>query len=245
MEFDNVLKYIEEHFGKNFGKTDIVNREIPIEIQMEFVEVSNKGIINSEEKIDKEEFMLDLFSVLEKSVEIEDIKEILVFLSNCKNPKAYRVLENFEKQASEDVKDWAYLALRASRMKLESYLLEKNAVLVSSGLGGKDGKLRYFVVLFSVTSKDFNQTQIKILEKELDFFIDRENGEIEYFKAQANFVKMEVLLRLDLSLRQFFRQISNSCKELGIELNDNLLITNVKVLNDMEIKNFILKNIDD
>ncbi len=78
-------------------------------------------------------------------------KEILARLATIEKVECYRVIEAFLEIAEEDLHDWALLALNESRMLLESKILDENQVFISTGLGGKEEKLRYFVALMSRT----------------------------------------------------------------------------------------------
>ncbi len=65
--------------------------------------------------------------------------------------ECYRAIESFIEEAEEALGFLGILALNESRMLLESKILDENQVFISTGLGGKDEKLRYFVVLMSRT----------------------------------------------------------------------------------------------
>ena len=63
--------------------------------------------------------------------------------------ECYRAIESFLEIAEEILHDWAVLALNESRMLLESKFLDESQVFISTGLGGKEEKFRYFVVLMT------------------------------------------------------------------------------------------------
>jgi hypothetical protein len=66
-------------------------------------------------------------------------------------------LKNSMKMRRISLKDWAALSLQESRMTLESSLLDENQVIISTGLGGKAKKLRYFAVIAAKRRENFSE----------------------------------------------------------------------------------------
>ena len=92
-------------------------------------------------------------------------KKILCDLAFIDDVKAYRRIEKFIESASGTLKQWATLSLQESRMLLQSSLLDEQQVFISTGLGGKGKKLRYFVVFLSVNENEMlSSTQQKLLK---------------------------------------------------------------------------------
>ncbi len=242
-EYDNILDYIQKVFGKSTAKMNILDRQIPLEFQMEYMETAekisedSKGIINSKDKNTAE----ILSKKLTNSTDESGQRKLLIILAKLKDVKAFRVIENFEKQSIGDMKNWAYLALKEARMSLESFFLEENSVLVASGLGGKGNLLRFFVVFVNQGEIPFTDIQKKQLEKELQFHTEETLGELESVEFSDRFAKILILLPLNLSLKNFFKKILHSCNEMAISLNKSYLLTNVKILQDSDIEQFINK----
>jgi hypothetical protein len=63
-------------------------------------------------------------------------------------------------------------------MLLQSKFLDENQVFISTGLGGKGSKLRYFVVLVNSFDK-YDKLQQKLIKTELDFFLKKHDAELE------------------------------------------------------------------
>jgi hypothetical protein len=236
---DNVYEYIKNILGKDFNFNHIIDRELTLDLQMEFSEMSQKIINTESDKELNDEFYEASEKILFSDADLHAKKELLIQLSNCKNPKAYRIIEKFEKSAGPDLNDWAYMALRTSQMKLESYFLENNAVLITSGLGSFEGKLRYFVGMFSENEESFSEVELKTIKNELLFHVEREKGILEKFEAGSSFIKVLVLLPLNMYLRQFFIKVIDSCKELGVNLSKSIALTNVQAMKDEELEQFI------
>ena len=109
-------------------------------------------------------------SLISESI-INDKKIILINLAAIGDVDSFRTIESFNKSVSNELKDWAALALQESKVLLENSLLDEQRVIISTGLGGKENLLRYFVVLIKIDESEFEDYQKKIISDELDFVI--------------------------------------------------------------------------
>ena len=91
-------------------------------------------------------------------------------------------------------------------MLLESKLLEENQVFISTGLGGKGSKLRYFVVLILKKSEKFSELQKKIVRNEFELMLKRNDAEIEELEFMETFATLLAILPLKVSLKDVFRE---------------------------------------
>ncbi len=86
----------------------------------------------------------------------------MVQLAAHDDVEAFRIIERFHKSSEGVLHDWAVLSLQESRMILQSSLLGEQQVFISTGLGGKGQKIRYFIVLMKKDQDTpFNDTQKK------------------------------------------------------------------------------------
>jgi len=92
---------------------------------------------------------------------------MLVKLASINSVEAFRTIERYLKEPNHSLRDWAKLAFQESKLLLESKLLDENQVLISTGLGGKGMKLRYFTVILSDTGENLTKIQKKIINSEL------------------------------------------------------------------------------
>ncbi|HEC41194.1 MAG TPA: hypothetical protein ENI20_00005, partial [Bacteroides sp.] len=143
MEGENIYDKIQEIFGESPGTLSILEEKVDIDLQMEYFELSKSVKRNINEKVvfeEKQEIYNPLWTKKQK-------KKLLAQLASLESVQAYRFIEAYLKNCNEEIRNWAILALQESRMLLESKLLDENQVFISTGLGGRDSKLRYFVVL--------------------------------------------------------------------------------------------------
>ena len=125
---------------------DILADGIDVVTQSEYISCSKKvGSIHAQKAIfDKAE---GLFS---EELPVENKKRILVELAHLGTVESYRAIEKFLKCCDEELKGWTLLSLQECRLFLEGDLLDDNKGFISTGLGGKGGKLRYCFVIGQV-----------------------------------------------------------------------------------------------
>ncbi len=237
MQGENIYNKIQEIFGKSPGTLSILEEKVDIDLQMEYFEYSKTVKKNlSEEMVLKE--MPDLFK---PDYTLEQKKDLFARLASIENVKAYRFIERYLNEGHEENRNWAILALQESRMLLESKLLDENQVFISTGLGGKGTKLRYFVVLIHKQQEEYSDLQQKIVRNEFEISLKNCNAEIEKIDYQGTFATLLVIIPLKVSLKEIFRDAIRECNQYGDFLKSNFIVTNVRELVLKEIEDFLLK----
>ena len=154
-EDDAFKKFRDSLNGKNVH-FHILEHRVPVELQMEYFKYAEKfhdenykelpAFINVD--TGDELYYSSLSEILvEPETETEIKKLILSRFAASKDVKAYRLLEEYARHPDDDVRDWAYMALMESRISLETRLSDEKQVYISTGLGGKGDKLRYYVLM--------------------------------------------------------------------------------------------------
>ncbi|MBN1987062.1 MAG: hypothetical protein JW761_12205 [Prolixibacteraceae bacterium] len=238
-KFYNDIQKALDNLPENFN---ILEEQIDIEIQMQYFEFSKK--IRDKERM--EEFFNKKDELFSDETTVKRKKEILSVLATVDNVKAYRIIEKFMKGAEGILKSWSVLALQENRMLLQSSLLDEQQVFISSGLGGKGQKLRYFVVFINQSKNEIlNETQRKLLKDELIFELKKHEGEFELIDFMEGFATSQVMLPLKADLKNIFRNVVDECNQYGNFLQEDMIVTNVKVLSKGEIIQMLTKNEDD
>ncbi len=230
----------EEEFYQNIKKAlanlpenySILEERIEIEVQMEYFEFSKaireKNI--SAECFENREQLLDI------QVGIQRKKEILSAIATVDDVKAYRAIETFVKDNKGDLKQWAVLAMQESRMLIQSSLLDEQQVFISTGLGGKGKKLRYYVVFINnLQTEILNSTQQKLLREELIYELKGNQGEFESMDFMEGFSTALIMLPLHSDIKKVFQNVVDECNQYGNFLNEDMIVTNVKVMSRGEI----------
>lgn len=230
-------KMIQDVLGLLPDKVNIIPHTIPLETQLAYFETSKKV----KENINYEVVLKNASWLFDENISVADKKWLLAQLASISKPEAYRIIEKFLNQATDELADWAKIALIESRTLLESYLLDENQIIVSSGLGGDEHRLRYFVVFKKNDETALTESQIKLIEIETQVMLEKNDGMIEEFNQKNNYVAMLILLPLNADLKKILTNIIDACNQYGSFLDSKFLITNVKKLNHKEITHF-LKN---
>jgi len=168
-------------------------------------------------------------------------KEILSKLACLALPEAYRTIEKYLQLPDKKLINWAKLALFESKMLLESSLLDQSHVLISSGLGGKNNMLRYFIVVYLKNEFSFDATKKKVVVNEFDSVLKKNNCETELLKFYNKYFTLTALIPLNVNLKHTFSDAINECNQYGNFLVDSFIVTNVKKLTISEINSLFDK----
>jgi hypothetical protein len=237
MENENIYDKIRELLGNSPATFNILEERIDIDLQMQYFEVS-KGV---KEGLDEKNIMRKKEDIFDLTIPEKIRMARFAELASLENVDAYRTIERYVRSNLNVLKEWAVLALQESRMLLESRLLDENQVFISTGLGGKGTKLRYFVVLLLKPGKDFSDLNRKIINTEVGIVLQKYQGEIEKIEFKGNFATLMVIIPLEVPIKQVFKESIKECNLYGNFLKPNFIVTNVKELSKYEIDEF-LKN---
>ena len=237
---ENIYHKIQEIFGSMPAKFSVLEEEIDIEQQMEYFEFSK---IHKNE-LSKEEILKRRENLYNSKISIYDKKLLLVQLAAIEEVVAYRTIEKYLENPDLELRKWAILAFQESRMVLETSLLEENQVFISTGLGGKGKKLRYFVVLVFKKDKNIGPVQQKVIENEFNYILDKYDSELEEKTHDKHFTKLKVLIPINIPINEVLDRAINECNQYGDFIDQDFIITNVKVLDDNEIHDFINKRMN-
>src|SRR5690606_18151029 len=145
MRDEDFYSDIQKIFEDLPGNFNILEEQIDLEIQMKYFELS-RIMSEEDDTADYLKYEIDLYA---PDTDSERKKEILIGLAGTDDVKAYRALEKYLEQADSEIRSWAVLALQENRMLLQTSLLDEQQFFISTGLGGKGKKLRYYVVFIN------------------------------------------------------------------------------------------------
>jgi hypothetical protein len=166
-------------------------------------------------------------------------KEILARLATIDRVECYRIIEAYSRMATGSLSNWSFLALNESRLRMESRLLEENQVFISTGLGGREDKLRYFMVLVTRSGHALDPTQKKVIFNEFDYTLKKYFAELEEIRFSEYMAAMLLLLPVIHSLKKVFLEAIAECNQYGDFLSEEFIVTNVKTLSFEEIKLYL------
>ena len=240
---DNIYDLLNEYLDIGEEGICLLEEQIDSDTQLEYFEYSK----NQEKTQSAEEVFQQTPLIFDQATSEDHKKKILVQLASLDDVEAYRTIEKYLRQPNSKLYEWAYLALQESRLLLESKFLEENKVLITTGLGGKGLKLRYFIVLFTSDGSNLTDLQKKIISSELQYTLGRKGAEIEHLHFEDGFASVLTVVPIRVPVQRLFDKVVRELQtvielEFGDFLFNDYIITNVKILNLQEIRELLSIN---
>lgn len=234
---DNIYDKIRELLGNVNGQLNILEHQIDLKVQMEYFNYSK----NVNPNLNHKEIIKNKDEIFKAGISIEDQKNMLVKLASVNDIEAYRTIEKYIQGPYPVLRDWAILALKESRMLIESKMLDENQILISTGLGGKGMKLRYFTAFIANDRKPFDNLQQRIISNEAEYFLNKSGGELEKILFDDEICSLVTIIPLKVAVHTLFKKIISECNLFGDFINHNYVITNVKIISPEDIRSFLRK----
>lgn len=218
---------------------NILEEEVDMAVQKQYFEMQ-ETIGKSPEEYQKtcKQYIENINDLFDDAIDEEVKKRMLVVLATIDDVSIYRAIENFSKQDTP-LQKWAVIALQQSRMLIQSTLLDDPGVFISTGLGGQGLLLRYFCVFVNRNPRELEDFQRNIIKNETEAAITPLKGMIEQIEFSDAYTTMLLLLPIDTDLQPLFTTIIDECNQYGNFLHENMVITNVKKLDDSEIRSIL------
>ena len=259
-EEDDILRKYQHSFRNMKGKIHILEQQVPVEEQMRYFRASERWKKNRSEE-HTSELTLSLHDALpisaydeecnhwfrkltdqEEIKSVEEKKELLLNLANSKNPVSFRLLKQYVADGPDpEVANWAYLSLMEIQIALESDYSEERQIYISTGMGGKGTKLRFYVLLVSAGRKPFESYQRQVIEREFTYAFSQAGWETETLHVAENYVELLLLIPIAGNIKKVMGDTIRECNEYGHFLSDRYTITNVKPLSEQEIQEILEK----
>jgi len=231
----NALKELQHSLENLKGNVQVLEVNVPVEKQMEyfrFSETIRTGFSNNppiEEQI-------KVLTSTESSP--SEIKYALAFLAISGNVKAYRAIEDYHRTHLDD---WSAMSYIQAKITLESEFSDEKQIFISTGLGGKGDRLRFFAFFKSQVGKKFSDYQKKLIEKEIPYYIQNYNGIPEEIQIRDNYFTLLFLIHIQVDIKTMLEDIIDECNQYGDFINKGFIITNVKVFTEEEIRNEFMR----
>ena len=244
MQQKDAFEQFQKFLNETDGEFHILEHQIPLETQMEYFKNSNRLRnflipLKSVMKEDKADYIKLVPKLYNPEISTTDKKQILSILAVSKQVKSYRILEKYLQAPDNELTDWAYMALMESRMTLESELTDEKFIYISTGLGGKGQKLRFYILLLSASGDPFVDYQQQVIESEFAYTLSHEDGEIEQFTIKREYIEMLDLVPIQSDIKKILRRVIQECNQYGNFISDRVTVTNVRKLTDKEIAKII------
>ncbi len=236
-DHENIYDKIKELFGTIPGQFSVLEEQIDIDLQMKYFEFSREMKVD----LQPDTVMNESPNLFRDDIGTDRKKELLAKLASVERVEAFRTIEKFLSDPPEELKEWGILAFQESRMLLESKLLDENQVFISTGLGGKGNKLRYFVVLIGSMQEHFTDSQKMIIRNEFELVLKKYDAEVEQYNFSGSLATVKAVVPMHITIKNVFEEAIAECNGYGDFLIPNFIITNVKELSFREIRDFLEK----
>lgn len=231
MDRHHMLDKLKKMFEEDPDNINILEEVIDVDLQLKYFKAS----VKAKKELDEEAVMARQELLFDKATTKREKRILLAQLASINQVEAYRTLEKYTAVAETAIKKWAILALQESRMLIHASLLDTVPVFISTGLGGKGKKLRYFVVFVSISGNAFTDLQQSLIEGELKFVATKAAADVEEVKFYNGYCTVTILVPLKQSIKDTFTEVVTNCNEFGGFLHHSFMVTNVKKLSEADI----------
>ncbi len=239
-EKGDIFERFRNSFSSMQGHFHILEQRVPVELQMEYFKYSEQ--LRKENLVmTDDEYEIFTKNLSDPSTTTERKKYVLSSLATSHDVKAYRLLEKYVQHPAADVTEWAYMALMESRISLESELSDEKQIYISTGLGGKGQKLRFYVLMLAAENRPFEEYQRRVIEREFDFYLPQADCEIEKLIIHDLYVELVFLVPVRADPKGILDNVINECNQYGHFLSDTFTVTNVKEIPREEIEEILTK----
>ena len=180
------------------------------------------------DNVDYKEVLTESDKLFDKHTSIELKKKILILLAHLGTAESCKVLEKYLKISQGNLRGWALLSLKECRAFLESVLLQEETGFISTGLGGKENKLRYYFIVSSKDGLPFSETRRNTLKRGFETISHKYGSEIEEIHFEATYAMMGILIPMDVAVGRVIEEGISECNKMSEFLFPDYYVTNVK-----------------
>lgn len=211
-------------------------------IQLKFYIFTHKPDIN---KYDSKEIALaEAQKLFDPEVPSREKKIILSRLAKMNDVEIYRIIEKYKNNPDPKVETWAKLAFIQNHNLIQSHLLDKKYILVTSGLGAKGCKMRFILGLVVTNIQSFNDLQKRIFESEIYSVFENFDIDIEEIMFKDNIAVLKILVNFDfekmnLVVDSAVKNFIEILTPYKLNLSDKYILTNTRDYKVEEVKDMI------
>lgn len=202
----------------------LIDEPIDLSAQKEYFSFSETIDFDN---VDYKDVLTGSDRLFDKDTPIESKKKILILLAHLGTPESSKILERYLKSSEANLRDWALLSLKECRMFVESVLLKEEGGFISTGLGGKDNKLRYYFIVSSKKGLPFSDSHRNILKREFETASHKHKSEIEEINFEATYAMIGMLIPMDIAVGEIIEEGISECNNIGEFLSLGYYVTNV------------------
>ncbi len=236
MDEENIYKKIQEAISSLPENFSILEEQVDVDLQIEYFNYRR----DLKTGFSDEFIQLHQSDLFDPTIPVDEKKNLLVLLASQEKVESFRMIEKYTQNPDPELREWGILALQESRMVIQSSLMDEQQVYISTGLGGKEQKLRYFVVFIcNENIEEYSAVQRKLIKTELEYALTHNNGILEEISFEKDLAVAILLLPVKSDIQGVFSSVINECNQYGDFVRQDIIITNVKRMSVNEIRRFI------
>lgn len=227
MDINNIFDLLSQ-FAPNFK---VMNLNVSPDVQMEYFKLQQE----EQGKMTIEEFHEKKDSLLDEVTPLDERKFLLTRFSLIDDVEVMRMLEKYAVDAPEDIKDFATMAAYQSKLLLEASLLGENQVVIASGLGGDENRIRFFIAVLALDNKPLSEVEQQLVQNEFTFLFKNNDVTLEKIEFEDYYAKMLALVPINVNVKELVLKGIDACNEIGEFLNTNMVISTTKYYNKEDL----------
>jgi hypothetical protein len=228
---DEIFDEFQQSLESLRGNFYVLETDVPVERQMEYFHYSE----TVRKSLGDDSVENQITALNDSGATSEQRKYAMTFLAVSGDVKAFRALESYSREHQDEKDEWISMALLHAKITLESELSDQRQVFISTGLGGKGHKLRFFSLFKSNDLKPFSTYQAELISKEIPFHIHKYDGECEELKIEENYFTVVFLIDLKTNIKKMLEEMLRECNQYGDFISKSFIVTNVKKYDREEI----------
>jgi hypothetical protein len=214
----------------------VVETPIDPSVQKEYQDLSDSIDFDS---VDFEEVLTEAEELFAADTPIESKKRILILLAHLGTMESSKIIEKYLKVSEESLKDWVVLSLKECRIFLESVFLNEEEGFISTGLGGRGNKLRYYFIVSTREDRTLTRSERETLEEGFTGMSDEYGTEIEEINVGTNYTMIRILVPMDVAVGEVIEEGIRRSNRMGEILFVDYYVTNVKKPTKEEISKYL------
>jgi hypothetical protein len=222
-----------EDYSDSFS---LMEDAVDLAIQKEYLNLSETIDFDH---VDYKDVLGESKKLFSENTALETKKKILIILAHFGTAESHRLIEKYLRHSSGELRAWALLSLKECRMFLEGDLLEMEGGFLSTGLGGKDNKLRYYFIVSLKEGLTFAEIHRDTLKKGFETISQKYNSEIEEINFEINYAMIGIFIPMDIPVGDVIEEGISECNTMNEFLICHYYVTNVKKPTNEEISKYL------
>ncbi len=237
MDFSGTFEDFQKVIRENGGEIQIMEREVGLDTQMAYMRMAKEVKSNLRPDV----VMAGKYELWDDSSSRQSKRKKLASIASLGSPDAIRTLQSYQEAPDRGLEDWTYLALQECKLVFQASMLDHPPMFISTGLGGRGQKLRFFGAFFSQDGLPFDKNRQKVISGEVEYMFRKFSGKLEFIAFSGQFVTFWGLVPIDVSLNEKVQAAIEESNLLGAGLRKDFVLTNVKKLTFNELGDILTK----